>query len=591
MDVQSVFLLGRHLVKFAATQLHEPGIASLRFQIGSTVLLTTVSTQAHHQSQHVSLSLSLDYAEGFTYSIASSQKKLSHDREAFLLDFVERAIRPLIPPGAPYDIRVVIRVQALDPEGEPEVAALLATSTALCIAEVPVRAITAAVYVGYIDGKFVLNPSEAQARESQMHLAVAGTALSVLTVQGRASQLDEHLVMEAIIFGYRSIQSAIDAIEKFSRKLNKNACNWKSEGRKTGLGECISELAKEELEEAYRTSDRQRREERIDSLREGVLSSPHTAEQSTHDLAHVLRLFNELENRVIKQRLLNGLARIDGRSAEEVRPFKAELGLTKKAPGSALFASDQSIVSVTASLRDPDERGASLDWSRESHERLTAHYSTQPIVSRRTPGLSFSRYREIQAAMLAKDAITPVLPAQEEFPFSVHIFSDISDFDSATLMASVSTASLALLDAGIPIKQPVAGVAMSLLTEGNRFVVLSDVLSEEELIADMALKLVGTKDGITALQMDIKAHGLSLTLIQAALRHACKAKLEMLDSIDHHIKHHDVKKTHLISEEDEISHSGNELRKNMPLLHDKEDHKRRSSTSNSFTFSQQERPY
>jgi polyribonucleotide nucleotidyltransferase len=559
MDVQSVFLLGRHVVKFATTNVNEPGVASLRFQMGSTVLLATVSTRAHDNTEHVSLSLSLEYAGGFTHAPASSRKMLSHDREAILLDFVARSIRPLIHPGAPYDINVVIRVQSLDPEGEPEVAALLAVSAALCIANVPIRGTIAAVYIGYVDGQFVLNPSEAQTQQSRLHLAVTGTELSVMTVQGNASELGEDVILDAIIFGYKNVQAAIGAIEDFARNLKKSTCTWRPRERNSLLDGSLSETVKNALEEAYQIPEPQLRDEKIEALLEEVVSAYCTNATSTCELGFILKLFNAIEKKVIRQRVLNGLFRVDGRASGEVRPIRAELGPMQKPPGSALFVRGKSSILATASLLATNEEAAPLDSQRDSRERLTIHCSIQPVLSRHPPSLAYSRYREIEAGMLMKNAIEPVMPDKGSYPHPVQVFSDISDFESATLMASVGAVSLALMNAGIPIKKPVAGVAMGLVTEGSRFVILSDVLSEEELIADMALNVAGTKDGITALQMDIKVHGLSLTLIQAALRHAGKARLEMLECIGRHVEQYDAVDTQLVPEEVGSAASGNGL--------------------------------
>jgi polyribonucleotide nucleotidyltransferase len=535
MHVQNVSLLGRHLLKFTTTHIGEPGLSSLRVQMGSTVLLTTVDSQAHPHAEHASLSISLEYAEGFTYSAASSKKKLSHDREAILLDFIERIIRPIIPAEAPYDIRITIRVHSFDPEVEPEAAALLAASAALCIADIPLQGIVTAVNVGYVDGELVLNPSAAQVRESQLNLSIAGTELSVFMAEGQASELAEDTVLEAIIFGYRHIQVAIGAIDDFARRVKGDVCTWRPRPRQSPLAESISVIAKEALEDAYQISDRRLRDEQIRLIQERVIDEHVSNRSSDSEPGQILRVFNELENAVVRQHLLNGRRRLDGRRHDEIRPFKIEVGPLRKPPGSALYSWGQSNVLATASLTASGEDNSSLD-PIAADGRLAIHYNVHPVLSPRIPDLAFTRYREIEVGLLARKAIEPVFPGREDFSSGAQVFSDISDFDSATSMASISAACLALMDAGIPLKRPVAGVAMAVLSESSRFVMLSDVLSEEELIADMALKVAGTERGITAFRMDIKIHALSLTVIQAALRQACKARLEMLDHLGNHIE-------------------------------------------------------
>jgi polyribonucleotide nucleotidyltransferase len=536
MVSQYTFPFGRHTVKLEVGLLARQATAAVRLEMDDTVILATVVAAHEAKPGQDVLPLTVDYLEK-TYAAgripgnALRREGALSEKEVLTARLIDRAIRPLFPAGFTNEVHVVIQVLSLDPQVDPDIPALLATSAALRISGIPFPGTLGAVRVGYKDGLYILNPCPDELAQSKLNLVVAGTELGVLMVEAEACQLSEETMLNAIVFGHGKIQQTIDAIDHLAANAQRGHFRWQPAKNDLALEERITALARPALDNAYRIGDPTLRRDVIQTLRTMVVTTVAEDETLTSDTKQIQQAFSTLERTVLRERILNGKRRIDGRDIETVRPIAMRTGVLPRAHGSALFTrgDTQSLAVVTlGELREAQIINALQGRQRD---RLMLHYNMPPFATGEAGRVGPPKRREIGHGRLAKRAIASVLPGEDEFPYTIRVVSEITESNGSSSMATVCGACLALLDAGVPLKEYVAGVAMGLIVEGSRFAVLTDILGDEDHLGDMDFKVAGTARGITALQMDVKVHGVSLTILQVALARAREARLHILQEM------------------------------------------------------------
>ncbi|MCO6537418.1 MAG: polyribonucleotide nucleotidyltransferase [Gilliamella sp.] len=447
--------------------------------------------------------------------------------ETLIARLIDRPLRPLFPEGFVNEIQIIATVVSVNPEVSPDLVAMIGASAALCLSGVPFHGPIGAARVGFINDEFVLNPSVKELAASRLDLVVAGTKSAVLMVESEADLLTEDQMLAAVVFGHEQQQVVIDNINEFVEKANCEKWDWVAPAKNEELYNAIVELAKDRLGEAYRITEKQARYAQIDLIKEEVLAV--LKEQNDElDENEVINIIVELESQIVRKRVIAGEPRIDGREKDMIRALDIRTNVLPRTHGSALFTRGETQALVTATLGT--ERDAQIidELTGEYTERFLLHYNFPPYSVGETGMVGSPKRREIGHGRLAKRGVAAVMPSREEFPYTVRVVSEITESNGSSSMASVCGASLALMDAGVPIKSSVAGIAMGLVKEGDQFVVLSDILGDEDHLGDMDFKVAGTREGVSALQMDIKIEGITKEIMQVALNQAKGARLHIL---------------------------------------------------------------
>ena len=447
--------------------------------------------------------------------------------ETLIARLIDRPIRPLFPAGFTHDVQVVVTVVSANPEIPTDIISMIGTSAALSLSGIPFNGPIGAARVGFIDGHFVLNPLKSEMASSQLDLVVAGTKPAVLMVESEAKILPENTMLDAVMFGHEQMQVVIDAINEFVAEAGRPRWDWTAPEVNVSLQEKVRNYAESRLGDLYRITEKLDRLGRIADLKKEMIDA-FVAEDPEVNVKNAGELFHALEKRIVRDRILAGEKRIDGRTTEMVRSLSAGVGLLPRVHGSALFTRGETQAMVTCTLGT--ERDAQIvdDLCGERTERFILHYNFPPYCVGETGLIGSPKRRELGHGRLAKRGIAAVMPTAEEFPYTVRVVSEITESNGSSSMASVCGSSLALMDAGVPIKAQVAGIAMGLVKEGDRFVVLTDILGDEDHLGDMDFKVAGTADGVTALQMDIKIEGITREIMQTALKQAHEARLHIL---------------------------------------------------------------
>lgn len=437
-------------------------------------------------------------------------------------------------------MQVVATVVSVQPEIQPDIVALIGTSAALAISGIPFAGPIGAARVGYINGQYVLNPSEDELKTSKLDLVVAGTAGAVLMVESEAGILSEDVMLGAVVYGHDQMQSAINAINEFAADAAKPAWNWQAPEKNVALIEKIEALAKADLGDAYRITEKAKRYERIGEIKAALIEklTAELGEDDKLDLLEVGEIFHNLESKVVRGRITKGEPRIDGRDPEMIRGLSVMTGVLPRTHGSALFTRGETQALVTATLGTARDAQTVDDLLSAKTDTFMLHYNFPPYSVGETGMIGSPKRREIGHGRLAKRGVQAVMPDFNDFPYTVRVVSEITESNGSSSMASVCGSSLALMDAGVPIKASVAGIAMGLVKEGDDFVVLSDILGDEDHLGDMDFKVAGTAEGITALQMDIKIDGITKEIMQIALKQAKAARLHILNVMDQAISGH-----------------------------------------------------
>jgi polyribonucleotide nucleotidyltransferase len=526
------FQYGDQEFRLETGQIARQATGAVLASMGETVVLVTV-VAAREPSGRDFFPLTVDYEER-TYAAGRIPggffKREGRPSEKAILTcrLIDRPIRPLFPEGFNNEVQVIATILSVDPEIDPDVVSMVGASAALSISGVPFNGPIGAARVGFIDGEYVLNPSATQLEASALDLVVAGTQSAVLMVESEAQELAEEQMLGAVVFGHSASQAAISAIESLTAKVGAEQWQWEAQAQDHGLQEQVSALVAADIESAYQIADKTARQDAMAAVREKA-SSELLPEDSEADLADRIKgAVKGIEKATVRGRILSNEPRIDGRDLETVRPISIETSVLPRTHGSALFTRGETQAIVTCTLGT--ERDAQIIDALEGERRdpFMLHYNFPPFCVGETGRVGSPKRREIGHGRLAKRAILGVLPSPEEFPYVIRAVSEITESNGSSSMATVCGTSLALMDAGVTLKAPVAGVAMGLIKDGDRFAVLTDILGDEDHLGDMDFKVAGTAEGVTALQMDIKIDGITSEIMEQALGQAKRGRLHIL---------------------------------------------------------------
>ncbi|MEO1575943.1 MAG: polyribonucleotide nucleotidyltransferase, partial [Pseudomonadota bacterium] len=458
------------------------------------------------------------------------------EKETLVSRLIDRPIRPLFPKGFTNEVQVIATVISMDPQVNPDIPALIGASASLAISGMPFAGPIGAARVGYVGDEYVLNPNATELADSKLDLVVAGTADAVLMVESEADRLSEDVMLGAVMFGHEQMQTAITAINELAAEVGNPSWGWEAPAADPAIADAVAELIGDKLGEAYQITEKTERYEKVGALRDTVMESLAGGDEPKFDSDAVKSAFGKAESTFVRNRVLDGAPRIDGRDTRTVRPIDVQVGVLPRTHGSALFTRGETQAIVVTTLGTARDAQIIDALEGEYREPFMLHYNFPPYCVGETGFMSGPKRREIGHGKLAKRGIAAVMPDMEAFPYVIRVVSEITESNGSSSMASVCGTSLALMDAGVPIKAPVAGVAMGLVKDGDRFQVLTDILGDEDHLGDMDFKVAGTDDGITALQMDIKIQGITREIMSTALSQAKDARLHILGEMNQVIK-------------------------------------------------------
>ncbi|WP_441003300.1 polyribonucleotide nucleotidyltransferase [Pseudocolwellia agarivorans] len=534
--VTKTFQYGQHTVTLETGAIARQATAAVMASMDDTCVLVSVVAKKEAKEGQDFFPLTVNYQEK-TYAAGKipggffKREGRPSEEETLICRLIDRPIRPLFPEGFTNEVQVIITVVSANPEIAPDIISLLGTSAALAISGTPFNGPVGAARVGYTDGKYILNPLQSELETSKLDLVVAGTEAAVLMVESEADVLSEDVMLGAVMYGHEQSQTAINAIKEFAAEVNTPSWNWVAPVKNAPLTAKIAELATAQVDEAYQITEKAVRYEKVAEIRNAVIAQLE-AEDAELNVQEAKDLFHDLEKTVVRGRITQGHPRIDGRDPEMIRALDVMTGVLPRTHGSAVFTRGETQALVTATL------GTARDAQRvetilgEKTDNFMLHYNFPPYSVGETGFVGSPKRREIGHGRLAKRGMLAVMPTMDEFPYAVRVVSEITESNGSSSMASVCGTSLALMDAGVPIKDSVAGIAMGLVKEGDSHVVLSDILGDEDHLGDMDFKVAGTKNGITALQMDIKIEGITQDIMQTALNQAKGARIHILSVMD-----------------------------------------------------------
>ncbi|HSN32634.1 MAG TPA: polyribonucleotide nucleotidyltransferase [Ideonella sp.] len=530
--VTKTFQWGPHRVTLETGEIARQASGAVLVDIEDTVVLATVVAAKEAKAGQDFFPLTVDYIEK-TYAAGKipgsffKREGRPSELETLTSRLIDRPIRPLFPDGFFNEVQVVIHVMSLNPEVQADIAAMIGASAALAISGIPFNGPIGAARVGYVNGEYVLNPGQTQLADSRLNLVVAGTEAAVLMVESEAEQLPEEVMLGAVMFGHGQGKVAIDAIHALVRDAGKPEWTWAPPARDEPFITRVAQLAEGPLREAYQIRSKQARTQAARAAYASVKAAL-AQEGVAFDEVKVEALLFDIEARIVRGQILAGEPRIDGRDTRTVRPIEIRTGVLPRAHGSALFTRGETQAVVAATLGTERDAQRIDALAGEFEERFMLHYNMPPFATGETGRVGSPKRREIGHGRLAKRALVAVLPPKDEFPYTMRVVSEITESNGSSSMASVCGGCLSLLDAGVPLKAHVAGIAMGLIKDGNRFAVLTDILGDEDHLGDMDFKVAGTTGGITALQMDIKIQGITREIMQVALAQAKEARLHIL---------------------------------------------------------------
>ncbi|WP_368883811.1 polyribonucleotide nucleotidyltransferase [Proteus mirabilis] len=526
------FQYGQHTVTLETGMMARQATAAVMVDMDGTAVFVTVVAKKKVKEGQDFFPLTVNYQER---SYAAGRIPGSFFRregrpgegETLIARLIDRPLRPLFPEGFLNEIQVVATVVSVNPQVNPDIVAMIGASAALSLSGVPFNGPIGGARVGFIDGQYVLNPTVDELKISKLDLVVAGTAGAVLMVESEADLLSEEQMLGAVVFGHEQQQVVIENINALVAEVGKEKWDWAPEPINQSLHDRIAQLAQTRIGDAYRITEKQERYEQIDAIRDEVIGTL-LAEDESLDEGEIIEIFSGLEKKIVRARVLAGEPRIDGREKDMVRALDIRTGLLPRTHGSALFTRGETQALVTATLGTARDAQTIDDIMGEHTDTFLLHYNFPPYSVGETGMMGSPKRREIGHGRLAKRGVLAVMPTIEEFPYTVRVVSEITESNGSSSMASVCGASLALMDAGVPIKESVAGIAMGLVKEGENFVVLSDILGDEDHLGDMDFKVAGSRNGVSALQMDIKIEGITREIMQVALNQAKSARLHIL---------------------------------------------------------------
>jgi polyribonucleotide nucleotidyltransferase len=531
------FQYGPHTVSIETGRLARQADGSVLVSMGDTVVLVTAVGRREAQPGKDFFPLTVNYIEK-TYAAGRipggffKREGRPSEKETLISRLIDRPIRPLFPEFFFNEVQVVATVVSLDPEIDSDIPAMLGASAALAISGIPFKGPIGAARVGYIEGKYQLNPNGKDMKVSDLDLVVAGTADAVLMVESEAELLSESVMLGAVVYGHEQMQVAINAIRELAAKAAKPAWDWKAPALDADLAKAVAAQAEVELVKAYQVTEKQARHTRVGEIKKALVESLATGDGAKYQPRQVTDEFGRLEYNIVRRRIIAGEPRIDGRDMHTVRKITVETGVLPRTHGSALFTRGETQALVTTTLGTGRDAQIIDALAGERKEPFMLHYNFPPFSVGETGMMGSPKRREIGHGNLARRGVSAVMPDMTTFPYIIRIVSEITESNGSSSMASVCGTSLSLMDAGVPLKAPVAGVAMGLVLEGGKFQVLTDILGDEDHLGDMDFKVAGSATGITALQMDIKIEGITKEIMQVALDSAHKARLHILGEMN-----------------------------------------------------------
>jgi len=530
--VTKTFQWGQHTVTMETGEIARQSTGAVLLDMDGTVVLATVVAKTEGKPGQDFFPLTVDYLEK-SYAAGKipgsffKREGRPSEFETLTSRLIDRPIRPLFPEGFFNEVHVVIHTVSLNPEVDADIAAMIAVSAALSVSGVPFNGPIGAARVGYINGEYVLNPGQTQRKDSIMDLVVAGTEAAVLMVESEAQQLSEEIMLGGVVYGHEQGAIAINAIHELVREAGKPVWDWKAPAKDEALIAKIDGLAKDKLVAAYQIRNKQARTQACRAAYAEVMAALK-ADGAAFDSVAVEGLLFDIEAKIVRSQILAGEPRIDGRDTRTVRAIEIRNGVLPRTHGSALFTRGETQALVIATLGTERDAQRIDALSGDFEDRFMLHYNMPPFATGETGRVGTPKRREIGHGRLAKRALVAVLPTKEEFPYTMRVVSEITESNGSSSMASVCGGCLSLMDAGVPLKAHVAGIAMGLIKEDNRFAVLTDILGDEDHLGDMDFKVAGTTNGITALQMDIKIQGITKEIMQVALAQAKEARMHIL---------------------------------------------------------------
>ena len=541
--IVKTFRYGVHQVSIETGVIARQAEGSVLVRMGETVVLVAVTASKSAKEGQSFFPLTVEYLER-TYAAGKipggyiKREGRPSEREILISRLIDRPIRPLFPDGFYNEIQVVASVLSVDPEVDSDIPAMLGASAALSITGVPFAGPIGSARVGYINQEYVLNPPVSTMKDSTLDLVVAGTEKAVLMVESEAKELPEEIMLGAVVFGHDAMQVAIESIKELSREVDAEMWEWVPEEPPEGLVQQIESIAGEGLRQAYAIREKQDRVEALGLVREQVVSTLITEEMPVSMKNLVRDLTHALEAKIVRERILSGEARIDGRDTRTVRPIDIQTGLLPRTHGSALFTRGETqALAVTTLGTKLDEQTIDGIYG-ETSEPFMLHYNFPPYSTGEVGRVGPPKRREVGHGRLAKRALAAVLPAHEDFNYTIRVVSEITESNGSSSMATVCGACLSMMSAGVPLKSHVAGIAMGLILEGQKFAVLSDILGDEDHLGDMDFKVAGTEQGITALQMDIKIQGVTEDIMKIALDQAKEGRCHILGIMKKAVSRH-----------------------------------------------------
>ncbi|MDP2169671.1 MAG: polyribonucleotide nucleotidyltransferase [Rhodocyclaceae bacterium] len=532
--IRKEFQYGDRLVKLETGEIARQADGAVMIDVeGTTLLVTVVGKKQASGGDFFPLTVNYQekaYAAGKIPGGFFKREGRPSEKETLTSRLIDRPIRPLFPEGYTNEVQIIATVVSLNPEVDPEIPALLGASAALAVSGLPFNGPVGAATVGYKDGAYLLNPSPAALKESQLELVVAGTAHAVLMVESEADNLSEEVMLGAVLFGHEQMQVAISAINEFAAAAGAGVVEWVAPEVNAELKKRVTDEVEAGIKAAYQVAEKLVRQEQLKDIRNAAVEKLMAdAEYAESDIRGIIE---HLEYRIVRNAILNESKRIDGRALDKIRPITVRTGVLPRTHGSALFTRGETQALVIATLGTQRDAQIIDALAGEYKEPFMLHYNFPPYSVGETGFVGSPKRREIGHGRLAKRGVAAVLPNMEEFPYTLRVVSEVTESNGSSSMASVCGSSLALMDAGVPIKSPVAGIAMGLIKEGDNFAVLSDIMGDEDHLGDMDFKVAGSVDGITALQMDIKIDGITAEIMKTALEQAKHGRLHILGEMN-----------------------------------------------------------
>jgi polyribonucleotide nucleotidyltransferase len=524
---------GAHTLTLETGEIARQADGAVMVSYGDTVVLVTVVGKQEVKPGQDFFPLTVDYQER-TYAAGKipggffKREGRPSEKETLTSRLIDRPLRPLFPEAFYNEVQVVATVMSSDSEIDPDIPAIIGASAAMAISGIPFYGPLGAARVGYINGEYVLNPSVSQMKETELDLVVAATEKAVMMVESEAKELPEDVMLGSVVFGHEQMQAVISMINELVAEVGKEAWDWTPPEPNTALIEKVNALADADVNSAYQIKSKGARSTKLDEIKSRVFAELITEETSTVEANEIKSALFNLEAKVVRGQILNGEPRIDGRDTRTVRPITIRTGVLPRTHGSALFTRGETQALVVATLGTGRDEQMIDALEGTYNDRFMLHYNMPPYATGETGRVGTPKRREIGHGRLAKRALIAALPSQEEFGYTVRIVSEITESNGSSSMASVCGGCLALMDAGVPVKSHVAGIAMGLIKEGNRVAVLTDILGDEDHLGDMDFKVAGTDEGITALQMDIKITGITAEIMQVALAQAKEGRMHIL---------------------------------------------------------------